>query len=157
MCVVFKVMFLQSPSQSLQRRANRGLKGVEFDSTESEFRAQRLKWSFISEGDPKHFTLFHNDSLWPKSILLHERLSMESGRVVTFKTTKNGTFEAQFIGKVKKSNEDEACDRVIEKRKKIQRDLLRTLVKNSEFFFLSFLRKRIISFILILKKFLIVL
>ena len=111
-------MCSQSPSQSSQRRANRGLKGVEFDSTESEFRAQRLKWFFISDGDPKPLTLFHNDSLWPKSILLPERLSMESGRVVTFKTTKNGTIEAQFIGIVKKSYEDEACDRVIEKKKK---------------------------------------
>ena len=55
-------MFSQSPSQSSQRRANRGLKGVEFDSTESEFQAQRLKWFFISDGDPKPFTLFHNDS-----------------------------------------------------------------------------------------------
>ena len=111
-------MFSQSPSQSSQRRANRGLKGVEFDSRESEFRAQRLKWFFISDGDPKPFILFHNDSLWPKSILLPERLSMESGRVLTFKTTKNGTFEAQFIGKVKKSYENAACDRVVEKSKK---------------------------------------
>ena len=47
-----------------------------------------------------------------------ERLSMESGRVVSFKTTKNSTSEAQFIGKVKKTYEDEACDRVIEKWKK---------------------------------------
>ena len=50
--------------------------------------------------------------------MLPERLSIESGRVMTFKTTKNGTFEAQFIVKVKKSYEDEACDRVIEKKKK---------------------------------------
>ena len=38
--------------------------------------------------------------------------------MVKFKTTKIGTFEALFIGKVKKSYEDEACDRVIEKMKK---------------------------------------
>ena len=76
-----------------------------------------------------------------KAILLPERLSVESGRVVTCKTTKNRTFEAQFIGKVKKSYEDEACDRVIEKRKKIQRDLLRALVKYSEFFFSFFYKK----------------
>ena len=66
MCVVFRVMFSQSPSQFSQLRANRGLKGVEFDSTESEFRAQRLRWFFISDSDTKLFSLFHNDSLWPK-------------------------------------------------------------------------------------------
>ena len=121
MRVVFTFMLLQFPSKSSQRKANGGLKAVEFDSSESELRAQRLKWSFIAAGDPKPFTLFYNDSLWPKSILHRERLILKSGRVVTFKTTRNGTFQALFIGKVKTTYEDEACDRVIEKMKKKSR------------------------------------
>ena len=79
-----------------------------------------------------------------------ERLGMESGRVVTLKTTQNGTLEAQFIGKVRKPYEDEACDRVTEKNKKNQRDLSCTLLKYSEFLRLSFfLKKRVLSFILV--------
>ena len=67
-----------------------------------------------------------------------ERLSMESGRVVIFKTTQNGILEAQFTGKEKKTYEDEACDRVTEKKKKIQSDLSWTLLKFSELFRHSF-------------------
>ena len=57
---------------------------------------------------------------------------MESDRVVTFKTTKNGTFEARFIVKVKKSYEDEACDRVIDhdqQAKKKKKDKRKKLEK----------------------------
>ena len=142
-------MLLQSPSKSSQRKANGGLKDVEFDSTESELRAQRLKWFFIAAGDPKPFTLFYNDSLWPKSILHRERLSLKSGRVVTFKTTKNGTFQALFIGKVKKTYEDEACDRVIQKMKKNPEEPVANLGEIQWVLFLSSLRNRVLSFIIV--------
>ena len=116
-CLYFRVMDSQPFSIVKLQRKNRGVKIIRDDETEENKRkAAKLIWFFIAQGETTPFSLPSNDSRWPTDITLTDKLTMDSSRVVTFKTTGDGEFSAQFIGKVKRKYQDEASQKITRKR-----------------------------------------
>ena len=84
-----------------------------------ERKAAKLKWFFTSNDDKRPFTLVLNDCNWPGLTLL-EKLNLQKGKVLTFKTSNYGTFEGTFVAMVKGKYEKQTSKLVADKRRNNQ-------------------------------------